>query len=113
MQAGAGAVSRYTHWLVDCVIFSATPGVGNGVDPISRAVSNCRASISCFLDRGATSYETRRKKYRALAGLFFFAVSRRLLKTSPMPRRRKRVDPTFLPYIYSQAELKRLLAAIP
>ena len=69
--------------------------------------------ISCFVDRGATSYETRRKKYRALAGLFFFAVSRRLLKTSPMPRRRKRVDPTFIPYIYSEAELKRLLAAIP
>lgn len=47
--------------------------------------------ISRFVDRGATSYETRSKKYRALAGLFFFAVSRRLLKTSPMPRRRKRV----------------------
>jgi integrase len=69
--------------------------------------------ISRFVDRGATSYETRSKKYRALAGLFFFAVSRRLLKTSPMPRRCKRVYPTFLPYIYSQAELKRLLAAIP
>jgi integrase len=69
--------------------------------------------ISCFVDRGATSYETRRKKYRALAGLFFFAVSRRLLKASPMPRRRKRVYPTFAPYIYSEAELKRLLAAIP
>jgi hypothetical protein len=47
--------------------------------------------ISRFVDRGATSSETRSKKYRALAGLFFFAVSRRLLKTSPMPRRRKRV----------------------
>ena len=69
--------------------------------------------ISRFVDRGATSYETRSKKYRALAGLFFFAVSRRLLKTSPMPRRRKRVYPTFVPYIYSEAELKRLLAAIP
>ena len=69
--------------------------------------------ISRFVDRGATSYETRTKKYRALAGLFFFAVSRGLLKTSPMPRRRKRVYPTFIPYIYSEAELKRLLAAIP
>jgi len=69
--------------------------------------------ISRFVDRGATSHETRSKKYRALAGLFFFAVSRRLLKTSPMPRRRKCVYPTFVPYIYSEAELKRLLAAIP
>ncbi|MGA7674920.1 MAG: tyrosine-type recombinase/integrase [Rhizomicrobium sp.] len=69
--------------------------------------------ISRFVDRGATSYETRSKKYRALAGLFFFAVTRRLLRTSPMPRRRKRVYPTFVPYIYSEAELKRLLAAVP
>jgi integrase/recombinase XerD len=69
--------------------------------------------ISGFVDRGATSYETRSKKYRALAGLFFFAVSRRLLKTSLMPRRRTRVYSTFVPYIYSEAELKRLLAAIP
>ena len=69
--------------------------------------------ISRFVDRGATSYESRSKTYRALAGLFFFAVSRRFLKTSPMPPRRKRVYPTFVPYIYSEAELKRLLAAIP
>jgi integrase/recombinase XerD len=69
--------------------------------------------ISRFVDRGATSYETRSKKYRALEGLFFFAVSRHLLKISPMPRRQKRVYPTFTPYIYSEAELKRLLAAIP
>lgn len=69
--------------------------------------------ISLFVDRGVTSYETRSKKYRALAGLFFFAVTRRLLRTSPMPRRRNRVYPTFVPYIYSEAELKRLLAAVP
>jgi integrase/recombinase XerD len=70
--------------------------------------------ISCFVDRGGTGYETRSRKYRVLAGLFFFAVTRRLLRTSPMPqRRRKRVHPTYIPYIYSEAELKRLLAAVP
>lgn len=69
--------------------------------------------ISRFVDRGETSYETKSKKYRALAGLFFFAVSRGLLKTSPMPRRRMRVYPRFVPYIYSEAELKRILAAVP
>jgi len=94
-------------------------GEANTLKAFARSIGNVLVRdinpemISCFLDRGATSYETRRKKYRALAGLFFFAVSRRLLKTSPMPRRRKRVDPTFIPYIYSEAELKRLLAAIP
>ena len=69
--------------------------------------------ITHFADRGATGYETSSKKYRALAGLFSFAVSRRLLKTSPMPQRRRRIYQTFIPYIYSEAELKRLLAAIP
>jgi integrase/recombinase XerD len=69
--------------------------------------------VSRFIDRGGTSFETRGKKCRALAGMFFFAVTRRLLKTSPMPRRRNRICPTFAPYIYSEAELKRLFAAIP
>jgi integrase len=70
--------------------------------------------ISRFVDRDGTSYETRSKKYRVLRGLFFFAVTRRLLKTSPMPdRRRKRVYPAYVPYIYSEAELKRLFAAVP
>jgi integrase/recombinase XerD len=69
--------------------------------------------VSRFIDQGGTSFETRGKKYRALAGMFFFAVTRRLLKTSPMPRRRNRISPTFAPYIYSEAELKRLFAAIP
>jgi integrase/recombinase XerD len=69
--------------------------------------------ISRFVDRGATSYETKSKRYRVLAGLFFFAVSRHVLKTSPMPRPQKRIPPTFIPYIYSEAELKRLLAAVP
>jgi len=70
--------------------------------------------ISRFVDRDGTGHETRSKKYRVLAGLFFFAVTRRLLRTSPMPRRpRKRADSSYVPYIYSEAELKRLLAAVP
>ena len=73
-------------------------GEANTLKAFARSIGNVLVRdinpemISCFLDRGATSYETRRKKYRALAGLFFFAVSRRLLKTSPMPRWRKRPD---------------------
>jgi integrase/recombinase XerD len=66
-----------------------------------------------FVDRGRTSHETRSKKYRILSYLFLFAVTRGYLRTSPMPKRpRKRVYPSYVPYIYSEAELKRLLAAI-
>jgi len=67
-----------------------------------------------FVDQGGTSYETRSRKYRVLSGMFFFAVTRRHLLTSPMPKRpQKRVDSSYVPYIYSEAELKRLLEAVP
>jgi integrase/recombinase XerD len=70
--------------------------------------------ISRFVDREGTGHETRSKKHRVLSDLFFFAVTRRLLRTSPMPQRlRQRVYPSYVPYIYSEAELKRLLAAVP
>jgi integrase len=71
-------------------------------------------TISCFVERGGTANETRSRKYRVLSRLFCFAVSRGLLRISPMPRRpRKRAYSSYVPYIYSEAELKRLLAAIP
>jgi integrase/recombinase XerD len=70
--------------------------------------------ISAFVNRGNTSDATRHKKYRVVAGLFRFAVTRRLLKPSPMPPPlRLRHWSSYTPYIYSQAELKRLLAAVP
>ena len=70
--------------------------------------------ISRFVERGGTSDETRSKKFRVLSGLFLFAVTRHQLRTSPMPQRpRKRTYSSYVPYIYSEAELKRLLAAVP
>jgi integrase/recombinase XerD len=70
--------------------------------------------ISSFVDRDGTSDETRHKKYRVLSGLFRFAVTRQLLKASPMPQRpRMRCYSSYAPYIYSEAELKRLLTAVP
>jgi integrase/recombinase XerD len=72
------------------------------------------AMISRFLDRNGTCEETVRKKHRVLAGFFRFAVTRRRLRASPMPRCvRKRGASSYTPYIYSEAELKRLLAAVP
>ena len=67
-----------------------------------------------FVDLGRTSDETRNRRYRVLKGLLFFAVTRGLLSASPMPKRqRKRSYSSYIPYIYSEAELKRLFAAIP
>jgi integrase/recombinase XerD len=70
--------------------------------------------IARFIDREGTSEETRSKKHGVLSGLFRFALTRRLLSVSPMPERpRKRSWSSYTPYIYSEAELKRLLAAVP
>jgi integrase/recombinase XerD len=52
-------------------------------------------------------------KHSALKGLFRFAVSRGLLKTAPLPAEIPKRPPTLVPYIYSHAEIRRLLDAIP
>lgn len=72
------------------------------------------ALITRFVHREGTSAETIAKKHRVLASFFRYAVTRGRLKASPMPRfQRKRGVAVFTPYIFSKAELKRLLAAAP
>src|SRR5260370_17364286 len=80
-----------------------------------RALCDIRpAMISRFLDRNEACDETVRKKHYVLAAFFRFAVTRRLLATSPMPSCMRKCGPSsYTPYIYSEAELKRLLAAVP
>ena len=69
--------------------------------------------ITRFVNRDGTSAETIAKKHRVLAGFFRYAVTRCRLKASPMPSfERKRGAASFTPYIFSEAELKRLLAAV-
>jgi integrase/recombinase XerD len=72
------------------------------------------AMIRRFVDRDGTSVETIAKKHSVLAGFFRYAVTRRRLKASPMPSFvRKRGATSFTPYIFSEEELKRLIAAVP
>ena len=52
-------------------------------------------------------------KYYALKGFFRFAVSRGHLDKAPLPTELPKRPPTFVPYIYSREELRRLLDAIP
>ncbi len=72
------------------------------------------AMITRFVNRDGTSAETIAKKRRVLAAFFRYAVTRCRLKASPMPSFERRHGATsFTPYIFSDAELKRLLAAVP
>ncbi len=54
------------------------------------------------------------KKYSVISGFYRFTLARGLALTSPLPRHvPQRTVPAFVPYIYSQDELKRLLDAVP
>lgn len=72
------------------------------------------ATISRFIDAKGNCDITKRKKYRVLARFFRFAVARGWLKASPVAITEwKRSTPSRTPYIYSEDELRRLLAAVP
>ena len=71
------------------------------------------AMITRFVYREGAGAETIAKKHRALAGLFRYALTRRRLNASPMPSFECRRGATsFTPYIYSTAELKRILQSM-
>lgn len=98
----------------------------NAEDAILRAL--CRAlgdvtliqiqaeAMMAFLD-GRNPLEvtaTWHKKYSVLMGFYRFALARGMTQTSPLPRHVPQCTaPAFVPYIYSQSELKRLLDAVP
>ena len=52
------------------------------------------------------------RKWGVLRGLYRFALVRGLVRRCPLPLRAPKVAVHFTPYIYSQAELRRLLEAI-
>jgi len=70
--------------------------------------------VLAFLDGHGPVTDYWRKKYRVLGGLYRFARARGFASDAPLPRSIPRLTaPAFVPYIYSHAELKRLLDAVP
>jgi integrase/recombinase XerD len=54
------------------------------------------------------------KKYSVINGFYRFALAHNHTRSSPLPARApKLTEPAFIPYIYSQQELKRMLDAVP
>ncbi|MCP4284544.1 MAG: tyrosine-type recombinase/integrase [Gammaproteobacteria bacterium] len=53
------------------------------------------------------------RKHTAIAGLFRFALNRGYVSVAPLPSLHPQCPPPLVPYIYSQAELKRLLNTTP
>jgi integrase/recombinase XerD len=71
-------------------------------------------AVLTFINGKGPITETWVKKHRVLSGLYRFAITRGLVKFSPLPREiPKLTAAAFVPYIYSHEELKSLLNAIP
>jgi len=51
------------------------------------------------------------RKHEALRGFYRFAIGRRYVTQSPLPKTLPRPSRRFIPYIYSSEELRRLLKA--
>jgi len=70
--------------------------------------------VLAFLDGAGPVTEYWAKKYHVLSGLYRFALTRGLVSRSPLPRRiPRRTGPAFVPYIYTQEEIRNLLDACP
>jgi integrase/recombinase XerD len=67
--------------------------------------------INDFLNRSGRSTLTWHSRYDALAGFYRYAISRGLVKTSPLPTVKPQPTKDFVPYIYTHEELSRLLAS--
>jgi site-specific recombinase XerD len=69
-------------------------------------------SVRRFLDGNGPVTRNWERKWVALRGFYDFALARGLVRQSPVPVWAPKVARTFTPYVYSIAELRRLLQAI-
>jgi integrase/recombinase XerD len=69
--------------------------------------------VLAFLDRAKIAPATREQKYNLLRGFFDYWLARGEIKVLPMPVKRKVQRRTFVPYIYTQTEIRALLKAVP
>jgi integrase/recombinase XerD len=72
------------------------------------------SSILAFINGNGPPSQYWIKKYLVLTGFYRFALARQHVGASPLPNRIPQITgPAFVPYIYSGAELRRLLDAVP
>lgn len=67
--------------------------------------------VRAFLDGTGAMTRFWYRKLDALRGFYRFALARRYTPRSPLPTNVPRCPQAFVPYIYSEEEIKRLLAA--
>lgn len=65
--------------------------------------------VNTFLVGKGTLTTSWHVRHNALLGFYRYAISRGFVATSPLPLALPKLPPTFQPYIYSSAELRRIL----
>jgi integrase/recombinase XerD len=68
--------------------------------------------VTSYLNGPLTSTVTWRNKYGLLKHFFLYWTARDEVSIPPLPLPRAAVAQTFIPYIYSRAEVRRLLSAV-
>jgi integrase/recombinase XerD len=68
--------------------------------------------VAAFLNGSGSVTSAWFKRYQALNGFFRFAISRGHLTEAPLPKVLPKHPPPFVPYIYTQDEIRQLLDAI-
>lgn len=83
-------------------------GKASGGDDIEAGQINPDQVLS-FLGQPTTCYW--HLKYNALAGFYRYATSRNYILSSPLPTTVPKLPPRFVPYIYREDEVRRLMDA--
>ena len=69
--------------------------------------------VRAYLDGTGPLSRFWERKWVTLRGFYRFALARGLVRQCPLPKVAPKPPPPFVPYIYSRAELRQLLTAIP
>jgi hypothetical protein len=70
-------------------------------------------TVAQFVAGSGSAARTCHFRYGALKGFFQFAISRGYVDKAPLPTALPKCRSSFVPHIYSRAEIRRLLDAIP
>jgi len=89
--------------------YSESPFVKPRAVTTSRRIRSIR--IGYFLSSASRQPAIGNLKYHALVGFYRYATSRKYILSSPLPTTVPKASPRFVPYIYREDEVRRLLDA--
>jgi len=112
-----GNDATHAYILTAAHIFQFNPELGSAA-AFSKAMGKVNLgqvkprAVRAYLDGKGPVTRHWHRKWETLRPFYGFAMTRGLVRRSPLPARAPKLDITFTAYIYTQEELKALLQAI-